>query len=198
MTNWIKCIKGFLVIVAALMIVACSTSEEKVDAGASAAKAEMKSVAKDKVMEKAELSHLYEVHKDNRIYIFYDRDLYKSFKKSGHTPYMFSRIGEGPNGETMVFALTGEDKKKRSGIPSVDIVDGNVAPSAFYGETYNDGRLYVFTSYDIMADYRKSKEATYRYTDIGAGPNGETVVYVLSKADSKEKPEAVIALFKSM
>jgi uncharacterized protein YceK len=145
-----------------------------------------------------DMTQLYEVHKDSRIYIFYDRELYNEFVKTGHTDYMFSRIGAGPNGESMVFALTGEDKKKRSGIPSVELVDGLHKPVAFYGETRDEGRLYVFGSYQLMEDYRNTGEATFRFTDIGAGPEGESVVYVLSKKESKNKPEALIALFRKM
>lgn len=144
------------------------------------------------------LQSLFEVHKDNRIYVFYDKTLYADFIKMGHTAFMFTRIGAGPHGETMVFALSNEDKKKVSGIPSVELIDGLKKPAHFYGETLSDGRIYVFGEYDLMADFRNTGEAAYRYTDIGAGPNGETVVYVLSKKESKNKPEALIALFKQM
>ncbi len=182
----------------ALGLVGCGSTAEK---SAKEEKQEVMASKAEKAGGKAlaeAMTALYEVHKDGRIYIFYDQELYHDFIKTGHTAYMFSRIGSGPKGETMVFALTGEDKKKREGIPSVDIIDGLKTPAAFYGETINDGRIYVFGSYDIMADFRKTGEATYRFTDIGAGPNGQTVVYVLSKKESKKKPEALMALFKKM
>ena len=146
-----------------------------------------------------ELAALYEAHHDGRIYVFYDQGLYKDFIKTGHTAYMFARIGGGPNGETLKFALTSDDKKKLSGIPSVELIDGvRKAADNFYGETYAEGRIYVFGSYEEMANFRKIGEAPLRYTDIGAGPNGETVVYALNSSNKKKKPAAMIEAFKKM
>lgn len=181
---------GVIVALFVWLMAGCSATEEKSQM--------MPEKEKAKAMMDVAVDSLYEVHKDGRIYVFYDKSLYSDFIKTGHTAYMFTRIGAGPNGESMVFALTGEDKKKRSGIPSVEMVDGLKSPKVFYGETYDEGRLYVFSDYQMMENYRKMREATYRYTDIGAGPNGESVVYVLSKSESKSKPEELIALFKKM
>lgn len=140
---------------------------------------------------------LYEVHRDGRIYFFYDKALYQSFLKTGHTAYMVARIAAGPKGETLKFALTGKDKKKRSGIPSIDLIEGNAKPaSPFYGELRAEGRIYVFNNLDDMHSMRKVGEAPYRYTDIGAGPKGETVVYVLNKSNKKKKPVALIEVFQ--
>lgn len=137
----------------------------------------------------------YEVHHDGRIYVFYDRDLYKSFVQNKFTAYHFTRIAEGPNGETIVFGLTKDDKKKLSGIPSVELYDGKITPASFYGEAIIDGRIYVFDSYPEMVAVRTHHEAAYRLTDIGAGPNGETVVYVLTKDNKKKRPEALMAAY---
>ena len=41
-------------------------------------------------------------------------------------------------------------------------------------------------------------EAPYRYTMIGAGPKGETVVIVLNKDNKKKHPETQIAAFMAM
>lgn len=136
---------------------------------------------------------LYEVHHDGRIYFFYDKALYQSFLKTGHTAYMVARIGAGPKGETLKFALTGEDKKKRSGIPSIDLIEGTVAPAQpFYGEMRMEGRIYVFSTLEDMNSVRKVGEAPYRFTEIGSGPKGETVVYVLNKTNKKHKPLELI------
>jgi len=67
--------------------------------------------------------------------MFYDYEGYQDFMAHGHTPYAKTRIGAGPNGETLVFSLTPADKKKRSGIPSIEMYDGTLAPAEnFYGE----------------------------------------------------------------
>ena len=149
--------------------------------------------------QEAMISELYEAHHDGRIYVFYDRGLYEGFKKTGHTAYMMARIGGGPKGETVKFALTGKDKKKREGIPSVDLFDGKLkASDSFYGEVYAEGRIYVFGSYAEMENFRKIGEAPLRYTEIGAGPKGETVVYVLNGSNKKKKPVEMIEAFKKM
>ncbi|TPE47751.1 hypothetical protein FJM67_14200 [Maribrevibacterium harenarium] len=142
---------------------------------------------------------LYEVHEDGRIYVFDDRATYESFLEVGETSYRKVRIGAGPKGETVVFGLTDADKKKMEGIASVDMFDGKLAGSDdFYGEMRAEGRIYVFGSLEEMAAARVVGEVPLRYTDIGSGPNGETVVYALNNDNKKVKPEAMIAKFKAM
>ncbi len=140
----------------------------------------------------------YEVHAEGRIYLFDDLATYQSFNEVGETSYRKVYIGEGPKGETLVFGLTGEDKKKTAGIASIDMYHGELAAAEnFYGEMQVEGRIYVFDSYKEMETVRKTGEAAYRFTDIGSGPNGETVVYVLQSAKKKQKPVDMIAAFKA-
>ena len=142
---------------------------------------------------------LYEVHHEGRIYIFDDRGVYEDFLSVGETSYRKVRIGEGPKGETIVFGLTNEDKKKTSGIASVDMYDGTLkGADIFYGEMRIEGRIYVFGSLEEMNSARVVGEVPLRYTDIGSGPKGETVVYALNSSNKKVKPEAMIALFNKM
>ncbi len=141
---------------------------------------------------------LYEVSHEGRYYVFDDMDVYKDFITNGETPYRKVYIGEGPNGQTLVFGLTGKDKKKTSGIGSIDMFQGKqAAAESFYGEMRGeDGRLYVFSELKDMEDVRKTGEAAYRFTQIGAGPKGETVVFVLNKGNKKKQPVALMAEFK--
>lgn len=142
---------------------------------------------------------LYEVHHEGRIYIFDDRGVYEDYLNVGETSYRKVRIGEGPKGETIVFGLTNEDKKKASGIASVDMYDGTLkGADVFYGEMRLEGRIYVFGSLEEMNSARVVGEVPLRYTDIGSGPKGETVVYALNGSNKKVKPEAMIALFHEM
>jgi len=142
-------------------------------------------------------TEIYEVHKDGRIHVFYDRPLYKEFLSVGETAYRLTRIGEGPNGETIVFGLTKKDKKKGVNTPAANLylkktsVEGN-----FYGETRRHGRIYVFSNFDDMTPVRMFGHPTFFYTEIGSGPKGETVVYVLNKKTKKKKPMALIEAFK--
>ncbi len=178
-------------VASSLLIGGCATAPEQpaADKAAPAAKtATQKSV------------ELYEVVHDGRIYVFYDLKDYRSFLKHMEAPYRLTRIGAGPAGETVVFGLTSKDKEKTSGIPSVDLFDGKMKlgdSDAFYGEMRKGGRIYVFNDYKEMQAVRQFGHPNYSYTEIGAGPAGETVVYVLRKKDAEKKPEALISQFKA-
>lgn len=142
---------------------------------------------------------MYEVHEEGRIFLFDDRATYEDFLAVGETSFRKVRIGDGPKGETLVFGLTNEDKKKTSGIASIDMYDGKLAGAeSFYGETRMEGRIYVFQSLDEMNEARIVGEVPLRYTDIAAGPNGETVVYALNGSNKKHKPVELMAKFKEM
>jgi len=139
---------------------------------------------------------LYEVHKDGRAYIFYDQ---AGFLALGETPYMISHISAGTKGETQVFSLTKADKAKSSGIPSIDLKEGRVqADEPFYGEVVLEGRFYVFDRYEDMVSFLEVGEANLRYVEIGAGPQGATVVYVLNESNKKEKPVDLIEKFNQV
>jgi hypothetical protein len=169
--------KLFAILLFAASVTACSSTGEK----------------KDSAME------VYEVHHDGRINVFYDRDLYLDFVKMGETPYRLTRIGAGPNGETIVFGLTKQDKKMKSEIPVISLFDGKMkAPEDFYGEMRANDRIYVFSNWEDMGPVRQFGNPNYFYTQIGAGPNGETVVYVLNKHTKKHRPDALVEKFQSM
>ena len=142
----------------------------------------------------------YEVEHEGRNYIFDDKKTYLSFLSVGETPYRLTRIGAGKNGETIVFGLTKEDKNKTSGIGSIMMYDNAIkgASEAFYAEIYRDGRIYVFDRWEDVQAFRSVGEAPYRYTDIGSGPGGKTVVYVLNKTNKKVRPDALIARFRAV
>jgi hypothetical protein len=145
-------------------------------------------------------NEFYQVYsEDGRIYMFDDQKTYLEYLSVGETSFRLTRIGAGPNGETVVFGLTKANKKKRSGIPVVDMHEGRLAGGQpFYGEIVKHGRYFVFSSWDDMQQVRSVGEPTFMYTDIGAGPGGNTVVYVLNKSNKKKKPEDLIATFHSV
>ncbi len=141
----------------------------------------------------------YQVYKEGRIYIFDDFKTYDSFNKVGETAYRLTRIGAGPKGETLVFGLQKKDKKMRSGIGSVAMFEGTAEGSkvGFYGEVVVDGRINVFSEWADLKAFLEVGEAPYRFTQIGSGPKGETVVFVLNKKNKKKRPDSLIAEFKS-
>lgn len=140
----------------------------------------------------------YEVHHEGRIHVFDDLDTYLTFLKVGESAYRLTRIGAGPNGETVVFGLQKKDKKMREGLGGVDMFDGKTEgiKDGFYAEVQKEGRIHVFNDWKELQTFLKVGEAAYRYTDIASGPNSETVVYVLTKAEKKKMPVGMIARFK--
>lgn len=143
---------------------------------------------------------LYEVMHEGRYYVFDDFKTYQQFLTVGETSFRKVFIGDGPKGATLVYGLTSEDKKKSSGIASIDMFNGKLeAADDFYGEMRGeDGRLYVFSTLQDMEDVRLVGEAPYRFTQIAAGPQGQTVVYVLNKSNKSEQPVELMAKFKAM
>ena len=140
---------------------------------------------------------IYEVNHDGRIYVFYDRALYKEFLSLNETAYRLTRIGAGPNGQTMVFGLTKKDKKMKKEIPAISLYDDKkVKIDNFYAEMRNHGRIYVFSNWSDMKPVRQFGHPNYFYTEIGAGPKGETVVYVLNSKTKKKRPVELIKRFK--
>jgi hypothetical protein len=141
----------------------------------------------------------YVVYQDGRIYAFDDFKVYQDFLELGETTFRFTRIAAGPKGETVVFGLRKVDKKKPMESGVVNLYDGKAEgiPVGFYGEVVKDGRVYIFSEWADLQSFIKVGEATFRYTDIGAGPKGETLVYVLNKSNKKKKPVALMAVYKA-
>lgn len=146
-----------------------------------------------------QVSELYEVHQDGLIYVFNDHKLYEEFLSSGDTLYRHTRIGAGPNTETVVFGLTKSDLKVRSNIPFIKFYDGKLKQNGkFYAEMIKHNRIYIFDQYEDMRSVRQFGHPNYLYTEIGAGPKGETVVFVLNKSNKKDRPDTLIAKYKEM
>lgn len=51
-----------------------------------------------------------EEHREGRIYVIGDAALHGEFRSSGHLPYTASKIGKGPQGETLVFQVDTKDE----------------------------------------------------------------------------------------
>jgi len=139
---------------------------------------------------------IYEVHHEGRINVFYDKKLFKEFLQLGETSYRLTKIGAGPNGETIVYGLTKKDKKLKKPVPAIELYEGRLKQDSIYAEMHRHGRIYVFNSFKDMMPVRSFGHPNYMYSEIGAGPKGETIVYVLNKTNKKKRPDALIAEFK--
>lgn len=140
----------------------------------------------------------YQVYQAGRIYVFDDFKVYQEFIDLGETTFRLTRIGAGSKGETVVFGLRKQDKKTplQSGV--VNMYDGKVEgiEKGFYAEVIQERRVYIFNEWTDLQSFLKVGEATFRYTDIGAGKSGETLVYVLNKNNKKQRPAGLMAEYK--
>lgn len=182
----LNCLKLLLIAAVTVSTVACKTT-------GSSDPVEKDVVAETKAME------LYEVDHDGRINVFYDRPTFKSFLQVGETIYRLTKIGSGPKGETIVYGLTKADKKKPENVDAIKLYEGKIStPENFYAEMHKHGRIYVFSSFEDMKPVREFGHPNFFYTEIGAGPKGETVVYVLNKNTKKKRPDSLITKFKAV
>ncbi len=140
-------------------------------------------------------------HENGRIYPIADVKNYLEFLHTGELTFTRTRIGAGPNGETIVFGI---EKKEADDLnkpaKAESFYDGKLAPTGpFYGEIIRDGRFYVFGSWHDFQDYLKNKEVTFTFTEIGTGPRGETVIYALNKDTVKQgRPVTLIEQFRKL
>lgn len=140
-------------------------------------------------------------HENGRIYAMTEPKIYLGLMAHGEVPLTRTRIGGGPEGETVIFGITKADGKhldKRTA--AEDIFDGRTKDvGAFYGEVVKNGRYHVFGEWQDFQDFLSHKEITFTYTEIGTGPKGETVIYALNKVTKKHgRPVALIEQFKQL
>jgi len=135
-----------------------------------------------------------------RVHAFGDTKNYFDFKAHGENTLTRTKIGEGPGGKTLVFGITADDVKANKPSRGEQILSGAIpSGDTFYGEILRGGRYFLFGSLKDMTDFAAFGEVPYSYTDIGAGPKGETIVMVMNK-DSypKGKPMERMDRFKTI
>jgi len=136
-------------------------------------------------------------HENGRLYVLGDAKLQQIFLGTGEVALTRTRIGDGPDGRTLIFGMTKDDAKRGGPTDAEMLYDGKQVPAGpFYGEVARNGRLYVFAEWQDMAAYLRHGEVALTYTEVGTGPKGETVVYALNKETAKQgKPVAAIERF---
>lgn len=135
-----------------------------------------------------------------RVHAFGDTKNYFDFLAHGEVALTRTQIGAGPGGKTLVFGITGDDVKANQPSRGEQILGGKLpAASGFYGEAYKSGRFYLFGDLKDMTDFTAFGEVPYSYTQIGAGPKGETLVHVMNKDSyAKGMPKERIERFQSL
>lgn len=177
--------------VAAALLAGCATPAPSAPAPAASKPAAAAGMAKEFYVVLPE---------DGRIYAFGDTKNYTDYKRHGEVTLTRTRVGEGPGGKTLVFGITPDDVKTDRPSLGEQVMNGTLPPASdFYGEAFKGGRYFIFGSLKDMKDFIAFGEVPYSYTDIGAGPKGETLVYVMDKDSyAKGKPQERVERFKSM
>lgn len=135
-----------------------------------------------------------------RMYVFGDTKNYFDFLAHDEVALTRTQIGAGPDGKTLVYGITNADVKSNKPSRGEDIMGGRVAVDhGFYGEVFKNGRFYVFGDLKELKDFAAFGEVAYGYTDIGVGPKGESLVYVMNKDSYKKgKPADRMARFTAL
>jgi ABC-type microcin C transport system duplicated ATPase subunit YejF len=129
---------------------------------------------------------------EGRLFVIGSESMRDKFVASGHLPYTRTLLGAGPMGETVVFEV---DKKNPAyaerlqntyAATPVLIVHGN---DDFFVWKHH-GRLYVLGSLESNQSFMAHQHLPYTRTLLGAGPQGETVVFEVDK----KNPEHVARL----
>ncbi|WP_271412113.1 hypothetical protein [Pseudomonas sp. Q1-7] len=138
----------------------------------------------------------YQIRTEKELFLFDDYATYREFVKSGSAPVKQSTGAKDGFGRDIALVLKAADQGKNPDTLSAKrFLDVSLPPAQpFYGELRDeDGVIYVFSRYGDMMDMYKIGEPTFSYVDIGGGPEGQRVVYVLGKEEPK--PVKQIALF---
>jgi len=138
--------------------------------------------------------------KEGRIWSFGNSKDYLMYLKNGEVTLTRTRIGVGPNRETVIFGITGDDVNKNQPSIGEQVFDGHlVGGSEFYGEVVKGGRFYVFGEWQDFQDYLTHGEMIYTFAEIGTGPKGESVIYALNKVSTKKgRPVGLIEKFQAL
>lgn len=134
------------------------------------------------------MAELFMVLPDSgRVHAFGDTKNYFDFLAHGEVMLTRTRIGAGPGGKTLVYGITKADVKANAPSAGERLLEGSLPEGApFYGEAFKNGRFYLFGDLRDMKDFAAFGEVPYSYTEIGAGPKGETLVFVMNKASYKK------------
>lgn len=136
-----------------------------------------------RMMDNGKDMFVYRAH--GRTYVIGTPKTNAKFMKSGHLPYTKTIIGGGPFGDTLVYEVA---KKKPEFVKDLmKRFDSTPFELESNGKDYFvyklKGRVYVIGQAKTNVKFKKSGHLPYTRTLLGAGPNGETVVFEVNKKD---------------
>jgi hypothetical protein len=131
----------------------------------------------------------YEYHQENEILVLADKKDVKVFLTAGEIPLRVTKVGGGPNGERLVFALVKNEAKameKKVGYKggAQQMYEGTLEGNAkgFYAEVMKGGRYYVFSSWADLQGFRKG--GTPQSLSTGTTGDGKPVTFATTDADA--------------
>ncbi len=123
----------------------------------------------------------------------------KKFASTHVIPIAKTHLGAGPAGETVVFEL---DKKDASYVERLkETYEKTPFLIAGKGDTYFvykcNGRIYVLGDPATRDKLVNNGSIPYAKTIIGAGPNGETVIYETNNKKDAKMTERLVSMYKN-
>ena len=152
----------------------------------------------DKELEAARLAAVrnsddyYEYHVGDEILVLADKKDVKVYLTAGEIPLRVTKIGGGPNGERLVFALVKNEAKameKKVGYKGgaqqmyEGTLDGN--DKGFYAEVMKGDRYYVFSSWADLQAFRKG--GTAASASSGTTADGKPVLFTTTAPEALER-----------
>ena len=127
---------------------------------------------------------VYEHH--GRLYVIGQAITNHQFRKSGHLPYTRTILGSGPAGETVVLEVNKKDPQLVERLQAKFLKQPMLLESdKDYWVYEHEGRHYVVGQAKTKEQFITSGHLPYTRTILGAGPQGETVVFEVNKKDSR-------------
>ena len=124
-----------------------------------------------------------DVYKDGRYYVFGQEKTYEAWKETHHMPYTRTQIGAGPRGETLVFEIDKKWPELTDWLEKKFAYEHWTDQKPYYATMNHDGRIYVFGNAKTHEAFKQNGHMPYTRTQIGAGPNRETLVFEIDKKD---------------
>lgn len=140
----------------------------------------------------------YQVWTADQAVIFDDHDVYMEYLKTGKAPVLKKLGTEDYAGRAVVLGLRADQVNVDvNSLAAKRFLDINLPPASdFYGEIRQDNKIFVFKRYGDMIDTMKLGNPIFTYIELGAGPQGERVVFALAKEETK--PVALVSKFHAL
>lgn len=122
---------------------------------------------------------------NGRVYVIGSKKMSEKFASQHHLPYTRTILGEGPKGETVIYEV---QKKKPEYVDSLQQkfagTPALLDQQAKYYVWKYAGRIYVIGKEKTNQAFISNHFLPYTRTVLGAGPQGETVIFEVDKKDA--------------